>query len=139
MKDKMIDFLKSQHLCTVSTVTPEAKPEAAYVGFTCNQDLEIVIGTSNKSRKFANLQSNPSVAIVVADLNSEVQYEGKATNITFAEYDNLVADKIFDGLPNIDKYRNDPNQVFVRIKPTWIRFLDHTNGNATEEFTEFAS
>ncbi len=138
MKEKMLAFLQERFLCVVSTVTADAKPEAAYVGFTCNEKLEIIIGTSNLSRKYANLQANPSIALVVADLNGEVQYEGQVSHMTFEDYDKVVEANEFRGLPNIEKFRNDPTEVFFRIRPTWIRFIEHGEINTKEEFTEFA-
>lgn len=137
MNQQVSDYLSKHILCTISTVTPDAKPEAAYVGFRYNKDLEMLIGTSRLSRKYQNLQKNPHIAIVVADFEGEVQYEGVAEEITFGSYDELVASAVFETLPGIEKYRNDPNQTFFRIKPTWIRFIQHGETDQVTEMTEF--
>jgi uncharacterized pyridoxamine 5'-phosphate oxidase family protein len=71
MKDQVFAFLKERPLCVVSTVTSDSRPEAAFVGFTCNEKLQIVIGTSNNSRKYANLQSNPSIAPVKCNMRAK--------------------------------------------------------------------
>lgn len=137
MKDQITAFLSKHILCTIATVTPDAKPEAAYVGFRHNKDLELLIGTSRLSRKYQNLQQNPHVAFVMADLEGEVQYEGIAEEISLGSYDELIAATVFEALPGIEKYRSDPNQIFFRIKPTWLRFIQHGENDQITEMTEF--
>lgn len=137
MKKQITDFLNEFILGTISTVTPDNKPESAYVGFTHNNDLQLIVGTSNKTRKYQNLQQNANVAFVVASTKGEVQYEGSASEISETEYDNLVASGVFTHLPGIQKYRNDPNQVYLLIKPTWLRFIQHGPEDVVEEMTEF--
>jgi nitroimidazol reductase NimA-like FMN-containing flavoprotein (pyridoxamine 5'-phosphate oxidase superfamily) len=135
---EMAAFMKEHFLCVLSTVNEQGRPEAAFVGYVSCRDHEIIIGTSNESRKFQNLQRNASVAIVIADQTGEVQYEGKAEVITGSDYEALVADGHFGKLPGLDKYRDDPAQVYVRVRPTWIRFIVHGETDQVREFTEFA-
>lgn len=137
MKEHITEFLNEFMLGTISTVTPDSKPESAYVGFTHSSDLRIIIGTSKKTRKYQNLQHNPHVAFVVASTKGEVQYEGDAAEISEADYYALVEDGAFTHLPGIQKYRNDPNQVYLLIKPTWLRFIQHGEQDVVEEMTEF--
>lgn len=137
MNEKITEFLSKHILCTISTVTPDAKPEAAYVGFRHNKQLEMLIGTSKLSRKYQNLQQNPHIALVVADFEGEVQYEGVAEEVSLGSYDELTAAAVFETLPGIEKYRNDPNQTFFRIKPTWLRFIQHGSTDQITEMTEF--
>src|ERR1700757_5048617 len=77
LKDSILEFIADYSLCVISTVGQDAKPEAAIVGFSHTEQLELIIGTSNKSRKYANLLQNSHVAIVIGDEIGEVQYEGK--------------------------------------------------------------
>ena len=135
---EMTAFMEERFLCVLSTVNSRGYPEAAFVGYTNNRDHEIMIGTSSKSRKFQNLLQNKAVAIVIADHTGEVQYEGHAKVITSSDYEALIAEGRFDKLPGLDKYRNDPTQVYVSIKPTWIRFIVHGSTDQVVEFTEFA-
>jgi nitroimidazol reductase NimA-like FMN-containing flavoprotein (pyridoxamine 5'-phosphate oxidase superfamily) len=134
---EMMAFMEERFLCVLSTVNEQGRPEAAFVGYVSCRDHEIVVGTSNKSRKFKNIQQNKSVAVVIADQTGEVQYEGEAEVITGSDYEALVAEGHFGKLPGLDKYRNDPTQVYIRIRPTWIRFIVHGNTDQISEFTEF--
>lgn len=137
-KDAMVAFMEERFLCTISTVNETGRPESAFVGYICNANQEIIIGTSSKSRKFKNLEQNKSIAIVIADQTGEVQYEGEAEVITAAEYEALIAENRFAKLPGLDKYRDDPTQVYLRISPTWARFILHGDADQVAEFTEFA-
>lgn len=137
MKDHVSAYLSKYIFCVVSTVTPESTPESAFVGYRHSSNLEFLIGTSKLSRKYQNLQNNAHVAIVVADTSGEVQYEGNAEVMSHKAYDKLVADGTFQALPGIEKYRGDPNQVFLKVTPIWLRFIQHGETDQITEMTEF--
>lgn len=136
-KQALIAFMAERSFGVIATASTEAKPEAAFVGVVSSSDLELVIGTSNKSRKFQNIQQNKSIALVMADMTGEVQYEGEVEVITPDAYDELIAAGTFKKLGGYDKYRNDPSQVYLHIRPTWIRFIVHGENDQVTEFTEF--
>lgn len=136
-REEMVAFMKARILCVLSTVSGGGRPEAAFVGYTSNSKHEIIVGTSNKSRKFRNIMQNKSVAIVIADQTGEVQYEGQAEVIADSDYEALMAESDFNQLPGLEKYRDDPAQVYLRIKPTWVRFIVHGETDQIVEFTEF--
>jgi general stress protein 26 len=135
MKNNMLDFLNERKYCVISTVDANDKPESAFVAYS-NEGLELFIGTSNKSRKFANLIANPSVAVVVADETGEVQYEGQAMVVDPENYSE-VEESHLSKIPGSRKYRDDPTQVYIHISPTWIRYIEHGEPDIMEEFTEF--
>jgi general stress protein 26 len=134
----MTAFLKERPFCVLATVSAAARPEAAFVAYSSNTELEIIIGTSNNSRKYENIVKNKSAALVVADSDGEVQYEGDVDVISGQDYEALMAAGRFEKLAGFDKYRDDPTQVYLRIHPTWIRFILHGDTDRVEEFTEFA-
>lgn len=133
MKDSVLDFLAERRYCVISTVDANNKPESAFVAFS-NSDLELFIGTSNKSRKFANLTANPSVSVVVADEIGEVQYEGEARVVDQLSFSQVQEHHLAE-LPGSDKYRNDPTQEYIHITPTWIRFIRHGDVDQVEEWS----
>lgn len=132
-----MDFMAGQPLCTMATVTADGMPEAAYVGFSQNDGLEIIVGTSRLSRKYQNLQTNRQVAIVIADTTAEVQYEGVATEITDEQYRSQVEARHFEQVPGSVRYRDDPSQVYFQITPTWLRFIQHGDEDSITEMAEF--
>lgn len=137
-KQDVVAFLRERFLCVISTVGENAKPEAAFVAYTSNNDLGLMIGTSNKSRKYQNLLQNKSVAVVIADQIGEVQYEGEVEILTSADYEALLTAGQFQKLAGYDKYRNDPEQVYLKLTPTWVRFIVHgPPGESKDQITEF--
>ena len=135
MKDKMLAFMANHKYCVISTVGTDSKPESAFVAFS-NDNLDLFIGTSSNSRKFQNLLANPSVAVVIADEFGEVQYEGQA-NVVDPTNSSEIEARHTAKIPGSDKFRNDPTQQYVHIKPTWIRFIEHGDPDRSEHFTEF--
>lgn len=137
IKQDALAFIAERFLCVISTVGADYKPESAMVAYCSNVAHELIIGTSNKSRKFKNIEQNRAVAVVIADQIGEVQYEGEAEIIVPADYEALLTSGRFEKLPGFDKYRGDPTQVYVLIKPTWMRFIVHGQPDQITEFTEF--
>lgn len=135
----MLSFMAEHELCVISTVSSTHAPESAIVGFSHDEDLNLYIGTSNKSRKYANLTQNPRAAIVIGNWKAEIQYEGNSEIIVDTEYMKLVEQKHINKLPGTAEYRKNQNQVYVKISPTWIRFLQHGDNGSVQEFTEFKS
>ncbi len=108
----------------ISTIGVD-KPEAALVGFASADDLSLVFGTYTTTRKFNNIQKNPNCAIVFGN-NEKItlQYEGVASVLEgdeLKEYKNIY----FQKTPSSKKYEAHPNQVYLKIKPTWIRYTDY--------------
>lgn len=137
-KQGIFAFMAERFLCVISTVDENAKPEAAFVAYTASENLQIMIGTSNKSRKYQNLLQNKSVALVIADQIGEVQYEGEVEILTSADYEALLTAGQFQKLAGYDKYRNDPEQAYLKLTPTWIRFIVHgPPGEGKDQITEF--
>jgi general stress protein 26 len=139
LKDLLLDFMASHPLCVIATVGQDSKPESAIVGFTNTERLELIIGTSNKSRKYANLIQNPHVSIVIGDETGEIQYEGDVEILPNGEYRNMVEEAHIAKLPGAAEYREDPSQVYMKVHPTWIRFLKHGANGGLQEYTEIES
>ncbi len=136
-KQRLLEFMDGRFLCVLSTVDPSSRPESALVAYSVGTGLELMIGTSKLSRKAKNISSNGAVAVVIGDETGEVQYEGRAVIIKKAEYDQLVREGRFKQLAGSAKYRDDPDQIWLRIKPDWVRFIEHGQPDKIEEFTEF--
>jgi pyridoxamine 5'-phosphate oxidase family protein len=63
--------MQSQRLGRLATINPTGKPQIAPVIFHYNPDLDVIeIGglAMSKSKKFHNVQHNPSVAFVIDDV-----------------------------------------------------------------------
>jgi general stress protein 26 len=123
-KSLILDFLRQHALGVISTINVHGRPESAVIGFGQTADLEIIFGTSVNSRKAANIQHSPAVALVVGwDKNITVQYEGVARLLDGDEaktYQRVHFAKV----PAARKYANDPDERYFLIKPTWVRYTD---------------
>jgi uncharacterized protein YhbP (UPF0306 family) len=130
-KKKIRDFLKTQTLAVIATVdSKNSKPEAALVAFSETEDLELIFGTLNDTRKFANLQDNPLVAFVIGYEVITVQYEGTARMAEGNEADTYRQIHLLKN-PKAKKYAYHEKERFFKVSPTWIRYTDFSGGPAT--------
>lgn len=134
LKSWALTFLAEHLFATISSVNDQGKPQSAFVGYSNNDNFEFLIGTSSLSRKYKNISVKDTVSLVIADTAGELQLEGVAAIIDDAGYQRLTSTEGFRDLPGYEHYRNDPNQVFFKITPTWLRLINHQDKNKTEEY-----
>jgi uncharacterized protein YhbP (UPF0306 family) len=129
MKQMAMDFMKANYHCVISTIGPNNKPQSALVGFSENAKLELVIATTTDSRKHKNLSINHNVSVVIGsgDKKIAIQYEGIATQLTGSELEQGLKQH-FKKIPSAAKYKNNNLQIYYKIKPSWIRYVDINNG-----------
>lgn len=121
-KKTILEFLHTQLLGVISTVDSATnKPEAALVAFSETDQLELIFGTFNDTRKFANLQGNPHVAFVISSDTTTVQYEGIAK---IAEGDHIEEYRAIHLTknPRAQKVSHHLKQQFFKVTPTWVRY-----------------
>ena len=120
------NFISTKKHMVVSTSDKNGNPEAALVGFAVADDLSLVFGTNRKTRKFINIQNNPHTAIVFgSDEGITVQYEGIVSVLIAQELEKYK--KIyFEKSPGARKYEEDVDQVYLKVKPKWIRYTNYT-------------
>lgn len=137
MKDDVLAFLAQHTRCVMSTITADGLPEAAMVGFSEAEDLSLLIGTSNKSRKYQNLQHSKNVAIVIGfGTDATVQYEGIVRELDADELAGRL-DLHLKKLPGAKDYVKESDQVWLLVTPTWLRFLEH-NPPQSREMRDFS-
>ena len=123
-------FLSGYLEAVISTVNQYNHPQAAMVYYIADDDFNLYFLTRQSSRKYANLQHNPAVAVVVADPINQIsiQLEGKAKDISdqkqtppFAErLLSLLNDKHFHTAP---LFQIDSGAArVIRVTPEWLRY-----------------
>jgi pyridoxine/pyridoxamine 5'-phosphate oxidase len=123
-KQGILDFIRKQSLCVLSTVNVTGESESSAVGFSENEDFEIVFGTSSKNRKFQNILQHPKVSVVIGwDDWVTVQYEGSARVLAGGELARYQKNH-FMKLPSAEKYSAHPDEMYVALKPHWLRYTD---------------
>jgi len=125
----LLDFLRAHRLAVQATVSPTEAPQAAVVGFAINDQFEIVFDTLASSRKAQNLRQNPKIALVIGGLltgeERTAQYEGIADEPSGAELEPLKQ-VYYIAYPDGPSRLSWPGLIYVRVRPTWIRYSDYT-------------
>jgi hypothetical protein len=117
-----------------ASISPDTLPQAAVVGFAISDRFEIVFDTLATTRKARNLRKNPHIALVIGGLTAgderTVQYEGIADVPSGTELDRLKQ-IYYAAYPDGPARANWPGLIYVRAKPTWLRYSDY-NQNPPE-------
>lgn len=130
-------FLESSKTCVIATVDDQGKPMAATVGFSHDENFEIIVATSEQTQKYKNILANPRVALVVGfELPYTVQYEGLAKVVTAEELGYRLT-RHFEKVPAAKKFAGTDDQKYILITPEWMRFSDMTKGPEVHETRTF--
>jgi PPOX class probable F420-dependent enzyme len=128
-----VTFVRERRLAVVATTDPEGKPEAALVGIAATDDGELVFDTLGTSRKATNIGRDGRVALVVGLADEvTVQVEGVADilpGVNIESYRSSYLDQFPDGRERA----KDPEIVYVRVRPTWLRRSDYRPGSSGVE------
>lgn len=117
-------FMNAKPLAVLSTLHADGTPQAAVIGFGQTKELEIVFGTDNSSRKYANLKHDPHVALVIGWDNGEtVQYEGVARELSSGEL-GLVRENYWQKTPDAEAHHRQPGERYFIVTPKWIRYTN---------------
>jgi len=123
-KHDVLSFIQNHQLMLLATTHVDGRPEAAVVEFAETEDLGVIFDTLKTSRKYANLKRDPRIAVVIGwDEAKTVQLEGVVEELAG---DSLArAQEIyFAKNPRAKKWADNPDIVYMEIKPTWIRYTD---------------
>ena len=126
---KLLVFLRQHRLAVEASVSAAQAPQAAVVGIAITDRFEIVFDTVDSTRKALNLRSNPRLAFVIGGVAAgeerTVQYEGVADEPSGPELEELKAAyyRVYLDGPSRLSW---PGLIYVRVRPTWIRYTDYT-------------
>ncbi|MBI4087057.1 pyridoxamine 5'-phosphate oxidase family protein [Candidatus Kaiserbacteria bacterium] len=91
-----LEFLKSNYIMVVSTVSPSREPHAATMYYVADDDFNIYFMTAAKSRKAANLRANSKIAFVIGTGPEVVTIQGSGTAMPLDEHEALVFYGLFE-------------------------------------------
>jgi general stress protein 26 len=124
---KIWSHFNNNPLAVISTADELRKQsESALIAFTQNNDLELYFMTFVDSRKFANLQTNQSVSLVIGFGYTTVQYEGIAYALKNWTAEEALHAFFQKDTPCSPEFLNDPRARFFKVIPKWIRYSDYT-------------
>lgn len=125
---ELLAFMRRHKLAVQTSVTPDGAPQAAIVGIAVTDDFELIFDSEDYTRKVRNLRQNPRTAFIIGGLRHAdertIQYEGVADEPRGAELDRLK-ERYFAVFPKGRERESWPALVYVRVRPTWIRYSDY--------------
>jgi hypothetical protein len=122
----LLAFMDTQTFAVQASVSPAGSPQAAVIGFVVTERLEIFFDTIDSSRKARNLRQDSRVAFVIGGMDGSertVQYEGVADEPQGAELEGLKL-RYFGRFPDGPGRQSWTGLIYLRAKPTWIRYSD---------------
>lgn len=133
--EQIFQQLEAGKLAVVAT-TQAGAPEAAVVAFTPLGNQKLVFATDVDTRKFANLQADPRIAVVVGWDGWSIQLEGQVRVATSDEVPELERQHIARN-PAAIKYAGSVSQRYMIVTPTWARLTDYRGPEAVIEELDF--
>jgi general stress protein 26 len=125
---RLLAFMREHRLAVQCSGSPNGAPQAAVVGFAVTNQLELVFDTLASTRKAKNLRANPRVAFVIGGLTAgderTLQLEGIADEPDGAELERLKQ-AYYEVFPDGPNRLSWPGLIYVRVRPTWIRYSDY--------------
>jgi general stress protein 26 len=120
----LVAYVRERAAGVVSTLGPTGEPQAAYLAITATDAGELVFDAKADSRKVANLNRDPRIAIVVGGADgTTLQLEGTADFPRGAELARVSA-AYLTAFPQFESSLRDPAIVVVRVTVSWSRFGD---------------
>lgn len=101
------------------------------IGYAVTERFELVFDTLASTRKALNLRRDPRIALVIggpADSDEQtVQYEGVIDEPHGPELERLKQ-VYYTAHPDGPDRLNWAGLIYIRVRPTWIRYSDYRVG-----------
>jgi PPOX class probable F420-dependent enzyme len=134
---ELIAFVRARGLGVVASRGPAGSPQAALVGLAATEQGELVFDCSRDSRKYANIERDPDVAVVVGwDDEVTVQIEGTADIPSGEDLDRCKA-AYFRQYPDGRDRAAWPEIAHIRVTPRWLRYSDYRPDTFGSSETQF--
>src|SRR6476469_7130620 len=133
MKQKAIDILQGNRLMAISTLRPDGWPQTTMVSYA-NEDILLYFIVSRQSQKFANIERDDRVSLVVGrdfDDPEEIMalsIAARASEVRDPRQKDRVIELLLDrhpGLRDLEPPQPDHSAV-MRANPQLITILDYS-------------
>jgi hypothetical protein len=125
---ELLRAMRAERHATIASVSADGAPQAAVVGVVVSDDLEVFFDTLDVTHKAMNLRARPRAALVIgsvaADAKVTVQIEGVADEPRGTDLERLKA-LYFERFPDGPTRQAWKGLIYVRVRPTWLRFSDY--------------
>ena len=129
------EFLKSNHMGILSTVTEEGKPWGSAIFFVVDEDFNIFFVTRMETFKYQNMDKNSYAALTVADHETltTVQLSGKITRVPAENYMDVIFNKLAaiepkgksDWTPPLMKVHKG-DYIPLQLTPSTLQYADYS-------------
>lgn len=122
---EFVTFVRKHGLGVVATLGPNGTPQAAVVAILATELGEVVFGCERGSRKFANIQRRPEVALAIGWDSDEitVQCEGIADEPAGTDMERCMKCYLAR-FPTEQQLVQSEEFALVRVRMNWIRYAD---------------
>lgn len=126
-KPELLAFMQRHRYAVEASVSPAQAAQAAVIGIAVSDAFEIVFDSLDSTRKVQNLRRNPRVAFVIGgpgpDEPRTVQLDGIVDEPAGEELERLKT-VYYRQFPDGPTRLSWPGLVYLRARPTWIRYSD---------------
>jgi general stress protein 26 len=126
-RQELLAMMRANRFAIQASVSSTGSPQAAVVGIIVTDDFEVFFDTLATTRKMRNLRQNRKIAFAIGGTvegdERTVQCEGIADEPTGSELERLKS-IYFDRFPDGPGRLSWPGLVYVRARPSWIRYSD---------------
>ena len=135
MKEKAIDILSGNRLMAIATLRPDNWPQATMVSYA-NEDILIYFIVSRQSQKFANIERDDRVSIVIghdfhdpATIRS-VSIAARASEVRDPKQRERAVRLLLDRHPGLRRLERPElgHSAVMRANPEIITILDYSKG-----------
>jgi len=134
---ELIDFVRARGLGVIASSGPDGSPQAALVGIAATDHGELVFDCSRDSRKYANIERDPSIALVVGwDDEVTVQIEGRGDVLSGVDLERCKA-AYFEQYPDGQDRADSAEIAHIRVTPRWLRYSDYRPDTFGSSETDF--
>ncbi len=136
MNPEVLGFLSHHKICSLTTLLLDGSPHAAVLHYShTTNPLTIYVGTENTSRKMEALVKNKSgkASLVIGFSDEEwktLQMDGDVHVISPEEAEKIQAIH-YKKHPGAEKFKNNPETIFIKFTPSWWRYSDYTTNPPT--------
>ena len=135
MKDKAIKVLENNRLMAIATIRPDGWPQATLVSYA-NEDILIYFIISRASQKFANIQRDDRVSIVIGrDFHdpatiTAISIAARASEVRDPKQRERAVRMLLDRHPGLKRLEQpEPgHSAVMRANPEVITILDYSKG-----------
>jgi nitroimidazol reductase NimA-like FMN-containing flavoprotein (pyridoxamine 5'-phosphate oxidase superfamily) len=135
MEQKAVEILEQNRLMAISTVRPDGSPQATMVGYA-SEGLLIYFVISRQSQKFANIQKDDRVSLVVGrDFHDPstikaLSIAAHASEVTDATQRKPAVELLLERHPGLRKLEppEPSHSTIMRAYPAIVTILDYSKG-----------